>query len=117
MQSNQCYPIVFYIVDRTCEALADAGVVYTMSKSGRAALFCRDPDGNGIEFMETPNLAESLRTAAFASFPNTFSGTSDRVFGKKGKTGKGEKSRLFPFSRFPLFPKHFFREIEFLVTA
>jgi glyoxylase I family protein len=41
------------------QALVDAGVTYTMSKSGRAALFCRDPDGNGIEFMETPNLAES----------------------------------------------------------
>ncbi len=24
-----------------------------MSKSGRRALFCRDPDGNGIEFVET----------------------------------------------------------------
>jgi len=41
------------------QALVDAGVPYTMSKSGRAALFCRDPDGNGIEFMETPNLSES----------------------------------------------------------
>eukprot|EP00967_Tisochrysis_lutea_P088370 scaffold125336_cov30-Tisochrysis_lutea.AAC.1 len=31
-------------------------VVYTMSKSGRAALFCRDLDGNAMEFMETPDL-------------------------------------------------------------
>ena len=27
-----------------------AGIPYSMSKSGRAALFCRDPDGNAIEF-------------------------------------------------------------------
>ena len=30
-----------------------AGVKYTASKSGRAALFCRDPDANTIEFVET----------------------------------------------------------------
>lgn len=29
--------------------LDEAGVGYTMSKSGRAALFCRDPDGNAFE--------------------------------------------------------------------
>jgi len=29
-----------------------AGVRYTASKSGRAALFCRDPDGNTLEFVE-----------------------------------------------------------------
>lgn len=38
------------------ESLDAAGVGYTMSKSGRAALFCRDPDGNALEFMETPDL-------------------------------------------------------------
>ena len=27
-----------------------AGIPYNMSKSGRAALFCRDPDGNALEF-------------------------------------------------------------------
>lgn len=32
--------------------LDSAGVVYTVSKSGRAALFCRDPDGNTLEFVE-----------------------------------------------------------------
>lgn len=31
-------------------ALEAAGVPYTLSKSGRAALFCRDPDGNAFEF-------------------------------------------------------------------
>jgi glyoxylase I family protein len=30
-----------------------AGVRYTASKSGRAALFCRDPDSNTLEFVET----------------------------------------------------------------
>lgn len=30
--------------------LEKAGVPYSMSKSGRAALFCRDPDGNALEF-------------------------------------------------------------------
>jgi len=38
------------------EKLHARGVVYTMSKSGRAALFCRDLDGNAMEFMETPDL-------------------------------------------------------------
>mgnify|MGYP002266011817 CR=1 FL=1 len=28
-----------------------AGIRYTMSKSGRQALFCRDPDGNTLELM------------------------------------------------------------------
>jgi catechol 2,3-dioxygenase-like lactoylglutathione lyase family enzyme len=31
--------------------LDQAGIVYTMSKTGRAALFCRDPDGNALEFV------------------------------------------------------------------
>lgn len=30
------------------------GVAYTMSISGRQALFCRDPDGNAIEIIEQP---------------------------------------------------------------
>ncbi|BBP00896.1 VOC family protein [Sulfuriferula nivalis] len=28
-----------------------AGIHYTMSQSGRAALFCRDPDDNALEFV------------------------------------------------------------------
>jgi len=31
--------------------LDDAGIPYTMSKSGRMALFFRDPDGNTIELL------------------------------------------------------------------
>ncbi len=32
--------------------LKQAGVAYTLSKSGRGALFCRDPDHNALEFIE-----------------------------------------------------------------
>lgn len=32
--------------------LAAAGVPYTLSRSGRRALFCRDPDGNALELIE-----------------------------------------------------------------
>ena len=34
-----------------------AGIPYTRSQSGRAALFCRDPDQNALEFVETPPTA------------------------------------------------------------
>ena len=34
------------------EALEHAGIFYTLSKSGRRALFFRDPDGNAIEIIE-----------------------------------------------------------------
>lgn len=33
-------------------AFEKSGVAYTWSKSGRRALFCRDPDGNALEFVE-----------------------------------------------------------------
>ena len=36
------------------ERLQQAGVPFTLSKSGRRALFCRDPDNNALEFIETP---------------------------------------------------------------
>jgi catechol 2,3-dioxygenase-like lactoylglutathione lyase family enzyme len=32
--------------------LNQAGVICTLSQSGRRALFCRDPDQNALEFME-----------------------------------------------------------------
>jgi glyoxylase I family protein len=34
--------------------LEQAGVAFTRSRSGRAALFCRDPDGNALEFLAQP---------------------------------------------------------------
>lgn len=33
--------------------LEAAGIHYSLSRSGRRALFCRDPDGNALEFIET----------------------------------------------------------------
>ena len=33
-------------------ALDAAGVAYSLSRSGRRALFCRDPDGNTLELVE-----------------------------------------------------------------
>lgn len=39
-------------IEPVMTALDQAGVTYTMSRSGRRALFCRDPDGNGLEFVE-----------------------------------------------------------------
>lgn len=40
-------------LDGLVAALDRAGVDYTLSRSGRRALFCRDPDGNALEFIET----------------------------------------------------------------
>jgi glyoxylase I family protein len=34
------------------QVLDQAGVAYTLSHSGRPALFCRDPDGNAIELIQ-----------------------------------------------------------------
>ncbi len=34
--------------------LDKAGIAYTLSISGRKALFCRDRDGNALEFIERP---------------------------------------------------------------
>ena len=41
------------------QKFVDADVKFTRSKSGRAAFFCRDPDGNALEFSEdfTPKLS------------------------------------------------------------
>jgi glyoxylase I family protein len=39
-------------IENLRQALDLAGVPYTMSKSGRKALFCRDPDGNALEFVQ-----------------------------------------------------------------
>jgi glyoxylase I family protein len=39
-------------MDVLVTALEIAGIAYTLSRSGRRALFCRDPDGNAIELVE-----------------------------------------------------------------
>lgn len=40
------------------DALNSKGVRYSLSKSGRRALFCRDPDGNAVEIIEQGQLAD-----------------------------------------------------------
>ena len=40
-------------LDELVSRLEEQGVPYTRSRSGRAAVFCRDPDGNGIELIAT----------------------------------------------------------------
>jgi glyoxylase I family protein len=35
------------------QRLDAAGIPYTLSRSGRRALFCRDPDGNALELIES----------------------------------------------------------------
>ena len=37
--------------DGLVQKLEVAGVDFTLSRSGRRALFCRDPDGNALEFV------------------------------------------------------------------
>ena len=44
--------LLVHDLERLAEALDQAGVLFTRSKSGRAALFCRDPDGNALEFIQ-----------------------------------------------------------------
>jgi glyoxylase I family protein len=39
-------------IEPLVENLDEAAIPYTMSKSGRRAVFCRDPDGNALEFLE-----------------------------------------------------------------
>jgi hypothetical protein len=39
--------------------LKDFDHPFTMSASGRRAVFTRDPDGNALEFMEEPRPASS----------------------------------------------------------
>mmetsp|Transcript_2888 Transcript_2888/g.5071 ORF Transcript_2888/g.5071 Transcript_2888/m.5071 type:complete len:180 (+) Transcript_2888:78-617(+) len=43
-------------IDPLIESLNNHNVAFTMSKSGRRALFCRDPDGNALEFIERPSV-------------------------------------------------------------
>ena len=40
-------------LDTLCHRLEQHGVAVSRSKSGRRAAFCRDPDGNAIELIES----------------------------------------------------------------
>ena len=42
-------------IEWIAKQLNSAGIPYTQSRSGRNALFCRDPDGNALEFIEQPD--------------------------------------------------------------
>jgi len=44
---------VTYLAAIRC-ALDEKGIHYTLSRSGRPALFCRDPDGNTFELIQPP---------------------------------------------------------------
>lgn len=39
-------------IEKLAKQLAAAKIKYSLSRSGRKALFCRDPDDNGLEFIE-----------------------------------------------------------------
>jgi len=39
-------------IDKIVESLNKLEIPFTKSKSGRNALFCRDPDGNALEFIQ-----------------------------------------------------------------
>lgn len=40
-------------ITQISESLEKLGIPFNRSKSGRKALFCRDPDGNALEFIES----------------------------------------------------------------
>ena len=42
-------------IDALKQDLDQAGIAYTLSVSGRKALFCRDRDSNALEFIERPS--------------------------------------------------------------
>ena len=44
-------------LDELAGRLEQAGIPYSRSRSGRAALFCRDPDANALEFIPAPSPA------------------------------------------------------------
>ncbi len=48
--------IAFHLsdLDELTQRLDENHVSYTLSQSGRRALFCRDPDGNALEFIQHP---------------------------------------------------------------
>jgi glyoxylase I family protein len=45
--------VLVHGLDGFADRLASAGIDYTRSRSGRQALFCRDPDGNAWELIES----------------------------------------------------------------
>ena len=48
------YHVAFSVssIKKISDSLEKLNISFTKSKSGRKALFCRDPDGNALEFIE-----------------------------------------------------------------
>lgn len=48
------YHVAFTVssLDKLISSLEKLNMTFTKSRSGRNALFCRDPDGNALEFIE-----------------------------------------------------------------
>ncbi len=45
-------------IDEIAKRLQQQGLSFTRSRSGRKALFCRDPDNNALEFVEVAPAAD-----------------------------------------------------------
>lgn len=87
--------------------LDEAGATYTMSKSGRAALFCRDLDGNAFEVIYEGAREKPVRILfLMASF----------VVGRVAGSRMGRPTLTLPTLPFFLFPPSpFVFEIVFFV--
>jgi glyoxylase I family protein len=56
-------------LEQLVQRLETAGVRFTRSRSGRHAVFCRDPDGNGVELIEADRGAEREAVETGAATP------------------------------------------------
>jgi len=54
MHGGRDYHIALAVEDlqQACKKMELANIAYTLSRSGRPALFCHDPDGNAVELCE-----------------------------------------------------------------
>jgi glyoxylase I family protein len=46
------FALYCYDLETLAEHLTQAGITFSRSRSGRAALFCRDPDDNAVEILQ-----------------------------------------------------------------
>jgi len=56
-------------LDAVIKTLEAADIAYTLSRSGRRALFCRDPDDNALEFVEFQRIADVSSLRGTRSIP------------------------------------------------
>ena len=54
LHGGRDYHVAFHVtdLDQLRQKIEAISLPYTESKSGRKALFCRDPDGNALEFIQ-----------------------------------------------------------------